>query len=60
MSEEEDIPQLSAETFAALSQFYKDQEDREKHLESIQIMAAEGTGVAQVETSSPQTLFIST
>ena len=50
MTEDEDVPQLSAETFEALSQFYQEQEVREKEIESIQIMAAEGTGVAQVGT----------
>lgn len=33
MSDEEDFPQLSAETFAALTEFYKEQEDREQELQ---------------------------
>ena len=43
-----DVPQLSAETFEALSQFYQEQDDLEKELASIQLMAAQGSGVAQV------------
>ncbi|XP_018564060.1 EEF1A lysine methyltransferase 1 [Anoplophora glabripennis] len=35
ISEDEDLPQLSSETFAGLQEFYKEQEDREKRLELL-------------------------
>ena len=47
-----DVPQLSAETFEALSQFYQEQDDLEKELASIQLMAAQGSGVAQVSEAA--------
>jgi hypothetical protein len=48
-SNDDDVPQLSAETFSALSQFYQEQEELDKELASIQMMAAQGSGVAQVQ-----------
>ena len=48
----QDVPQLSAETFEALSQFYQEQDDLEKELASIQLMAAQGSGVAQVSEAA--------
>lgn len=35
LSEDEDLPQLSLETFAALEEFYKEQDEREKRLEVL-------------------------
>ena len=46
---EEDAPALSAETFTALAEFYAEQENREKELQTARIMAAEGA-VVQVLT----------
>jgi hypothetical protein len=48
-SVEEDAPALSVETFTALAEFYAEQENREKELQSARIMAAEGA-VVQVLT----------
>lgn len=35
ISEDEDLPQLSSETFAALQEFYKEQEEHENRLELL-------------------------
>lgn len=48
VDEDDDVPQLSAETFSALSEFYQEQEEREKELHAAQVMAAEGVGVVQL------------
>jgi hypothetical protein len=45
---DEDVPQLSGETFQALAQFYQEQDQREQELQAAQLVAAQGSGVAQV------------
>lgn len=42
VSEDDDLPQLSSETFAILHQFYKEQEEREKRLELVASQAING------------------
>jgi hypothetical protein len=45
---DDDVPQLSGETFQALAQFYQEQDQREQELQAAQLVAAQGSGVAQV------------
>ena len=46
---DEDSPALSAETFTALAEFYAEQENREKELQTARMLAAEGA-IVQVLT----------
>ena len=45
MNDEDDVPQLSAETFSALSEFYKEQEDREKKQEEVRCLIEGGEDI---------------
>jgi len=45
MNDDDDVPQLSAETFSALSEFYKEQEDREKKQEEVRCLIEGGEDI---------------
>ena len=45
VEEEEEQPQLSAETFSALAEFYKEQEEREQQQQEARTLAASGEDI---------------
>ena len=45
VEEEEEQPQLSAETFSALAEFYKEQDERELHQQEARTLAASGEDI---------------
>ena len=49
MNDDDDVPQLSAETFSALSEFYKEQEDREKKQEEVRCLIEGGEDIDKWE-----------
>ncbi len=54
---DDDVPQLSGETFQALAQFYQEQDQREHELQAAQLVAAQGSGVAQVIINNKKMIF---
>ena len=45
IADDEDVPGLSAETFSALSEFYQEQEDRERQQEEVRVMVESGEDI---------------
>merc|ERR1719471_699280 len=43
--QDDDMPQLSAETFSALSEFYKEQEDRESQQSEVRALVESGEDI---------------
>jgi len=49
MKDDDDLPQLSAETFSALSEFYKEQDEREKQQDEVRDLIENGEDISWKE-----------
>jgi len=52
MESEEDGLTLSAESFAALKEFYEEQDDRDQRREELETVAANGQGPSSIDAFS--------